>query len=204
MDLKNNRRGRISEMGSHDGVTYTPSQPEPSLNGLLGRQRGCRSAVCYAERNQRRRSGDAGQEQRHCCRRRRQHALHSRSRDGLPECWRALRARQGQQRRWRLRPPALRCPRTPSACRGPREEVDERLEKIMIGIHENAAAAAKEYGREGDYVFGANVAGFPQGGRRDDRSGRRVTFSYTPFGGSMRSEDLRGVPWSRPRHSSLS
>ena len=41
-----------------------------------------------------------------------------------------------------------------------REEVDERLEKIMIGIHENAAAAAKEYGREGDYVFGANVAGF--------------------------------------------
>ena len=36
MDLKNNRRGRISEMASHDGVTYTPSQPEPSLNGLWG------------------------------------------------------------------------------------------------------------------------------------------------------------------------
>ena len=47
------------------------------------------------------------------------------------------------------------CPRTRFACRS--REVDERLEKIMIGIHENAAAAAKEYGREGDY---ANVAGF--------------------------------------------
>jgi glutamate dehydrogenase (NADP+) len=41
-----------------------------------------------------------------------------------------------------------------------REEVDERLENIMINIHKNASETAKEYGREGDYVFGANVAGF--------------------------------------------
>jgi len=41
-----------------------------------------------------------------------------------------------------------------------REEVDQRLEGIMIEIHRNAAETAKKYGREGDYVFGANVAGF--------------------------------------------
>ena len=30
----------------------------------------------------------------------------------------------------------------------------------MVNIHKNAAETAKQYGREGDYVFGANVAGF--------------------------------------------
>ena len=41
-----------------------------------------------------------------------------------------------------------------------REEVDQRLENIMVNIHKNASETAKKYGREGDYVFGANVAGF--------------------------------------------
>ena len=41
-----------------------------------------------------------------------------------------------------------------------REEVDKRLDDIMVSIHEQAYSTAKEYGREGDYVFGANVAGF--------------------------------------------
>ena len=37
MDLKNNRRGRISEYASHfDGVTFTASAPEPTPNGLWG------------------------------------------------------------------------------------------------------------------------------------------------------------------------
>jgi glutamate dehydrogenase (NADP+) len=41
-----------------------------------------------------------------------------------------------------------------------REEVDQKLEGIMVNIHKNASETAKKYGREGDYVFGANVAGF--------------------------------------------
>ena len=41
-----------------------------------------------------------------------------------------------------------------------REEVDQRLNDIMVSIHKNAYETAKKYGREGDYVFGANVAGF--------------------------------------------
>lgn len=40
------------------------------------------------------------------------------------------------------------------------EEVDAKLYDIMKGIYENAAAAAKEFGAEGDLVVGANIAGF--------------------------------------------
>ncbi|MBQ3284767.1 MAG: NADP-specific glutamate dehydrogenase [Ruminococcus sp.] len=40
------------------------------------------------------------------------------------------------------------------------EEVDQKLEQIMINIFRNLDAAAKKYGCEGDYVAGANIAGF--------------------------------------------
>ena len=40
------------------------------------------------------------------------------------------------------------------------EEVDERLKGIMNGIFAKVDAAAKEYATEGDYVAGANIAGF--------------------------------------------
>ncbi len=40
------------------------------------------------------------------------------------------------------------------------EEVDAKLHDIMIGIHKNAYDAAKAYGHEGNYVMGANIAGF--------------------------------------------
>ncbi|HNT28864.1 MAG TPA: NADP-specific glutamate dehydrogenase [bacterium] len=42
----------------------------------------------------------------------------------------------------------------------PREEVDARLRQIMVGIHHSCVTAAKEYGFEGNYVVGANIAGF--------------------------------------------
>lgn len=41
-----------------------------------------------------------------------------------------------------------------------RGEVDEKLKGIMKNIHDNAYAAAKEFGMEGNYVAGANIAGF--------------------------------------------
>ncbi|HAJ73262.1 MAG TPA: NADP-specific glutamate dehydrogenase [Lachnospiraceae bacterium] len=40
------------------------------------------------------------------------------------------------------------------------EEVDSKLKGIMINIVHNIDAASKEYGMEGDYVAGANIAGF--------------------------------------------
>ena len=39
-------------------------------------------------------------------------------------------------------------------------EVDQKLKDIMIGIYHNIDAAAKKYGFDGDYVMGANIAGF--------------------------------------------
>ncbi|MDO4617785.1 MAG: NADP-specific glutamate dehydrogenase [Lachnospiraceae bacterium] len=40
------------------------------------------------------------------------------------------------------------------------EEVDEKLKGIMINIANTIADTAKEYGMEGNYIAGANIAGF--------------------------------------------
>ncbi|MCD8230897.1 MAG: NADP-specific glutamate dehydrogenase [Clostridiales bacterium] len=40
------------------------------------------------------------------------------------------------------------------------EEVDSRLNRIMVDIYHNIDDAAKRYDKEGDYVAGANIAGF--------------------------------------------
>ena len=40
------------------------------------------------------------------------------------------------------------------------ERVDETLKGIMEGIYEHIDAAAKKYGKAGDFVAGANIAGF--------------------------------------------
>jgi glutamate dehydrogenase (NADP+) len=42
----------------------------------------------------------------------------------------------------------------------PREEVDARLKNIMRAIHDQCRRTAEEYGAPGDYVVGANIAGF--------------------------------------------
>ena len=40
------------------------------------------------------------------------------------------------------------------------EEVDAKLKNIMVNIYHNIDDAAKRYGSEGNYVVGANIAGF--------------------------------------------
>ena len=40
------------------------------------------------------------------------------------------------------------------------EEVDEKLHGIMVNIYKNTRDAAAEYGMEGNFVAGANIAGF--------------------------------------------
>ena len=42
----------------------------------------------------------------------------------------------------------------------PRKEVDDRLKHIMKSIHRTCLEAADEYGTPGNYVAGANIAGF--------------------------------------------
>jgi len=41
-----------------------------------------------------------------------------------------------------------------------REEVDRRLHDIMISIHKASSEAAEAYGHKGNYIVGANIAGF--------------------------------------------
>jgi len=41
-----------------------------------------------------------------------------------------------------------------------REEVDQKLHNIMISIHRNCFETAEKYGTPGNYVNGANIAGF--------------------------------------------
>jgi len=41
-----------------------------------------------------------------------------------------------------------------------REEVDRKLNGIMVSIHDACSRAAEEYGEPGNYVMGANIAGF--------------------------------------------
>jgi glutamate dehydrogenase (NADP+) len=41
-----------------------------------------------------------------------------------------------------------------------REEVDDRLHKIMIAIHQNCFETAEQYGTPGNLVNGANIGGF--------------------------------------------
>jgi len=42
----------------------------------------------------------------------------------------------------------------------PREQVDANLHRIMVNIHENVRRTAEEYACPGNYVVGANIAGF--------------------------------------------
>ena len=41
-----------------------------------------------------------------------------------------------------------------------REEVDQKLHGIKKAIHKNSMDAAEKYGTPGNYVLGANIAGF--------------------------------------------
>jgi len=45
-------------------------------------------------------------------------------------------------------------------CSWSREEVDRRLHEIMVNIHRNCVEASDRYGFKGNYVAGANIAGF--------------------------------------------
>jgi glutamate dehydrogenase (NADP+) len=40
------------------------------------------------------------------------------------------------------------------------EQADSALKNIMITIYENSKAASEEYGKPGNFVAGANIAGF--------------------------------------------
>ena len=56
------------------------------------------------------------------------------------------------------------------------EEVDSKLKNIMVNIYHNIDDAAKRYNKEGDYVTGANIAGFEKSIKRYACTGRLLIF----------------------------
>ncbi len=56
--------------------------------------------------------------------------------------------------------PDLKCRRTVCVSHGVKEEVDSRLHEIMKNIHDTCLDTAERFGTHGNYVNGANIAGF--------------------------------------------
>jgi len=160
MDLKNNRRGRIKEYAEHfGGATFTPAQPEPSINGLWAVS--VDVALPCATQNEL--NGDEAR------------ALVAGGCTAVAEganmpC--TPEAVEVFQKHGVLFAPGKASNAGGVATSGlemsqnslrlswTREKVDSELEAIMVRIHKNAFETAEQYGQPGNYVFGANIAGF--------------------------------------------
>lgn len=160
MDLKNNRRGRISEyVKQYPSATFTASAPEPSLNGLWGvdvdvalpcatqnELNGEEAAMLVANK-----VIAVGEGANMPCT---PEAVEVFQKAGV------LFAPGKASNAGGVATSGLEMSQNSLRLSWTRQEVDEKLEGIMVAIHKNAFETAKKYGREGDYVFGANVAGF--------------------------------------------
>ena len=160
MDLKNNRRGRISEYAAHfDGVTFTASAPEPTPNGLWGIN--VDVALPCATQNELN-----GAEAQMLVDNNVMAVAEGANMPCTPEAVEVFQknsvlfAPGKASNAGGVATSGLEMSQNSLRLAWTREEVDARLDAIMVGIHKAAYDTAKEYGRDGDYVFGANVAGF--------------------------------------------
>ena len=160
MDLKNNRRGRISEYAAHfDGVTFTASAPEPTPNGLWGVN--VDVALPCATQNELN-----GTEAQMLVDNNVMAVAEGANMPCTPEAVEVFQknavlfAPGKASNAGGVATSGLEMSQNSLRLSWTREEVDEKLDAIMVGIHKAAYETAKEYGRDGDYVFGANVAGF--------------------------------------------
>ncbi len=160
MDLKNNRRGRISEYAKqYPSATFTASAPEPAVNGLWN----VNVDVALPCATQNELNGEeaemlvannviaVGEGANMPCT---PEAVEVFQKSGV------LFAPGKASNAGGVATSGLEMSQNSLRLSWTREEVDQRLEEIMVNIHKNAFETAKKYGREGDYVFGANVAGF--------------------------------------------
>ena len=160
MDLKNNRRGRISEyVAEYPSATFTASEPDPSPNGLWGVD--VDVALPCATQNELN-----GEEAKLLVANNVIAVGEGANMPCTPEAVEVFQeagilfAPGKASNAGGVATSGLEMSQNSLRLSWTREEVDQRLEGIMVEIHRNAAETAKKYGREGDYVFGANVAGF--------------------------------------------
>jgi glutamate dehydrogenase (NADP+) len=160
MDLKNNRRGRIKEYADHfEGVTYNPSEPEPALNGLWGVN--VDVALPCATQNE-----INGQEAQMLVDNNVIAVAEGANMPCTPEAVEVflengvLFAPGKASNAGGVATSGLEMSQNSLRLSWTREEVDSRLEAIMVNIHKQASETAAKYGMEGNYVAGANIAGF--------------------------------------------
>ena len=160
MDLKNNRRGRISEYAdNYDSATFTASAPEPTPNGLWGVN--VDVALPCATQNELN-----GEEAKLLVDNNVIAVAEGANMPCTPEAVEVfhkggiLFAPGKASNAGGVATSGLEMSQNSLRLGWTREEVDTRLDGIMVNIHKNASETAEKYGRPGDYVFGANVAGF--------------------------------------------
>ena len=160
MDLKNNRRGRIKEYAQNfDGVDFTESKPEPNLNRLWGTK--VDVALPCATQNEINEEEaqmlvDGG-------------VMAVAEGANMPCTPEAVEVFQNNgvlfapgkaSNAGGVATSGLEMSQNSLRMSWTREEVDQKLEGIMVNIHKNAFQTAERYGMPGNYVAGANIAGF--------------------------------------------
>jgi glutamate dehydrogenase (NADP+) len=160
MDLKNNRRGRMSEYADQfDGVEYTASKPEPNLNGLWDTN--VDIALPCATQNE-----INGEEAQMLVNNKVIAVAEGANMPCTPEaveCFHAngvLFAPGKASNAGGVATSGLEMSQNSLRMSWSREEVDQKLEGIMVNIHKNAFETSEKYGMPGNYVAGANIAGF--------------------------------------------
>ena len=160
MDLKNNRRGRIKEYAENfDGVEFTESKPEPNLNQLWSTKVDV-ALPCATQNeingNEAKMLVDGGviavaEGANMPCT---PEAVEVFQKNGI------LFAPGKASNAGGVATSGLEMSQNSLRMSWTREEVDQKLEAIMVNIHKNAFETAERYGMPGDYVAGANIAGF--------------------------------------------
>jgi glutamate dehydrogenase (NADP+) len=160
MDLKNIRRGRISEYANKfTGSIFTKSEPEPSSNGLWGVN--VDVALPCATQNE-----INGEEAKMLAANNVIAVAEGANMPCTPEAVEIfhqngiLFAPGKASNAGGVATSGLEMSQNSLRLSWSREEVDSRLQKIMVDIHKNAFDTAEKYGLPGDYVAGANIAGF--------------------------------------------
>ncbi len=160
MDLKNNRRGRMEEYAEHfDGVEHTESKPEPNHNELwstnvdVALPCATQNEINEAEAQMLVEHGviAVAEGANMPCTPEAVEIFHE---NGI------LFAPGKASNAGGVATSGLEMSQNSLRMNWTREEVDQKLEGIMVNIHKNAFETAEKYGMPGNYVAGANIAGF--------------------------------------------
>lgn len=159
-ELKNLRRGRIREyLAQYPGAVYTEVDPGREYNPLWNHQADC-AFPCATENE------INGRDARNMVENGVELVCEGANMPATPEAveifigHRLLYAPGKAANAGGVAVSGLEMAQNSMRLNWPREEVDNRLKIIMKSIHKTCLEASNEYGAPGNYVAGANIAGF--------------------------------------------